>query len=190
MCSHSPASLDEDEHRCKRCCSQVSYILPWRFPQLTGIKPVCARKACVESSLSTLINLCCCYVVTVAWSIDVVRNQSSVVVWSSVIVAGVSDVAWSIIMSKRVVVKHCKCRRHDGIAALEYLLIATVVVMKTVGPVLMILGKVCCFGERVEYTTLLAAVIMIVASCAYALFDAGFSMVGYAFICVNVLCST
>eukprot|EP00961_Rhodomonas_salina_P292844 3933247-Rhodomonas_salina.1 len=62
--------------------------------------------------------------------------------------------------------------------------------MKTVGPVLMILGEVCCFGERVEYTTLLAAVIMIGASCAYARFDVGFSRVGYVCIGVNVLCST
>eukprot|EP00961_Rhodomonas_salina_P290943 3931297-Rhodomonas_salina.1 len=78
----------------------------------------------------------------------------------------------------------------SGIAAMEYLPIATVVVMKTVGPVLTILGEVCFFGERVEYTTLLASVIMIAASCAYARFDVGFSRVGYAFIGVNVLCST
>eukprot|EP00961_Rhodomonas_salina_P286118 3865871-Rhodomonas_salina.1 len=75
-CSHPPTSLDnEDEHRCSHCCSPVSlvYLLQWRFPQLGGrTKSVCARKACVESSLSKLINLCCCYVVAAAWSIDVV----------------------------------------------------------------------------------------------------------------------
>eukprot|EP00961_Rhodomonas_salina_P069440 932484-Rhodomonas_salina.1 len=78
-CSHSPASLDDaDELRCG--CSLVWDIPLWRFPQLVGTKPVCAREACVEHS--NLIAACC----SAAWSIDLELAWCRVVECASVIV--------------------------------------------------------------------------------------------------------